>query len=215
MEHFYRRRLPHWEVDEAWYFVTFRLHGSIPAAQFEQWQAELDRKHHSLLRRYGRLSAALEHALADEHLQAVEDYLDSQFHDCHLSRAEAAQAFVTNLANGTLTLYELGPWVILPNHAHLILKPKLDDSDQPIRLARVMQQIKGVSAVEINRALQRRGTLWQHESFDRVIRDAQDFQRRTYYTENNPVKAGLCATPEAWPWSSASRLPASGESPTG
>lgn len=181
MEHFYRRRLPHWEVDEAGYFLTFRLHGSIPAAQFERWQAGLDRKRQGLLRHYGQLSAALERALTDEHWQTVENYLESQFHVRHLSRPEAAQAFFTNLANGTLKLYELGPWVTMPNHVHLILKPKLDDSGKPIRLARVMQQIKGASAVEINRALQRSGTFWQHESFDRVIRDAQDFQYKALH----------------------------------
>ena len=213
MERFYRRRLPHWEIDDAWYYVTFRLHGSIPAVQFERWQVALERKRQALVRRYGQLSAALERALAEERQQAIEDYLDSQYHVRYLAQPAAAEAYVTNLANGTRQLYQLGPWIVMPNHAHLLLKPQCDERHEPIRLSRIMQHIKGASAVEINRALQRTGTFWQHESFDHVIRDAREFQRIAHYIENNPVKAGLCAEPEAWAWSSASRLLANNELP--
>ena len=46
---------------------------------------------------------------------------------------------------------------------------------------------------------------WQHESYDHWVENAKEFCRIVAYIEENPVKAGLSATPEDWPWSSAAR----------
>jgi REP element-mobilizing transposase RayT len=205
MERFYRRRLPHWEVDGAWYYLTFRLSGSIPHALFEKWHAEAGEKRRRLIRRLGQLSSFIERAIADELLRKAERYLDSQIHVRYLEQLPAAEAFIQNLERGTEQLYLLGPWVVMPNHAHLILTPKRDEHGEPIRLSRILQHLKGASAIEINRALKRSGRLWQREYFDRVIRSLTDFNRKARYIEHNPVKAGLCEKPEDWPWSSASR----------
>jgi len=42
------------------------------------------------------------------------------------------------------------------------------------------------------------------EYWDRYIRDETHYQKTVDYIHQNPVGARLCATPEAWPWSSAS-----------
>jgi putative transposase len=205
VEHFYRRHLPHWELDGAWYYLTFRLHSSIPQAVFEAWQAELEQKRHDLKRRYGQLNPQMEVALSLEQARQVEHYLDSQIQIRHLEQPAAAEAFMGNLARGAEKLYRLGPRVVMPNHAHLILAPQLNEHGEPVRLARILQHVKGASALDINRALRRSGTLWQREYFDRVIRSIADFSRKALYVENNPVKSHLCERPEDWPWSSASR----------
>jgi len=41
--------------------------------------------------------------------------------------------------------------------------------------------------------------------YDRFIRDQKHLSTVQRYIRNNPVKAGLCATPEDWPWGSARR----------
>jgi type I restriction enzyme R subunit/putative DNA methylase len=46
---------------------------------------------------------------------------------------------------------------------------------------------------------------WQDESFDHWVRSEGEFIRIQKYIENNPVKAGLVAKAEDWPWSSASK----------
>jgi putative transposase len=46
---------------------------------------------------------------------------------------------------------------------------------------------------------------WQDESYDRLVRDGTEFERIRRYIEYNPVRAGLVATPAAYPWSSAGR----------
>jgi hypothetical protein len=45
---------------------------------------------------------------------------------------------------------------------------------------------------------------WQKESYDHWVRDRAEFERIRDYIEANPVKAGLVATPQDFPWSSAS-----------
>lgn len=44
---------------------------------------------------------------------------------------------------------------------------------------------------------------WQHESFDRYIRNRKHFIGVIDYIENNPVKAGLCEQKQDWRFSSA------------
>ena len=91
---------------------------------------------------------------------------------------------------------ELFAWVVMPNHVHLLLKPKED-------LMPVLQRIKGTSARNANLQLHRKGRFWLAESFDHWIRNDWEFRRIQSYIEHNPVAAGLVDCPAAWRWSSA------------
>jgi hypothetical protein len=67
-----------------------------------------------------------------------------------------------------------------------------------------MQSLKRFTARDGNRILGLTGQpFWQDESYDRLVRDEREFQRIAQYIEANPVNAGLVATPEEFPWSSA------------
>lgn len=89
----------------------------------------------------------------------------------------------------------------MPNHVHVVLWPMPNDT-----LSKVLQSWKRFTAREANKLLGRVGrTFWQPESYDHWIRDDAEHARCCRYTVHNPVKAGLCAAPEDWPWSSARR----------
>jgi REP element-mobilizing transposase RayT len=47
--------------------------------------------------------------------------------------------------------------------------------------------------------------VWYLEYWDRFIRDSRHFEQVVAYIHQNPVKAGLVAQAEDWPWSSAGR----------
>ena len=64
-----------------------------------------------------------------------------------------------------------------------------------------MQSLKGYTARKANLLLERSGVFWQPESYDHVIRDANEWRRIITYVLNNPVKAGLVDTWEKWQWS--------------
>jgi len=61
-----------------------------------------------------------------------------------------------------------------------------------------MQSIKRISAKESNKYLGREGAFWLSESYDRLVRDEKELFFTIVYVVNNPVKAGLCKTPEEW-----------------
>ena len=61
-----------------------------------------------------------------------------------------------------------------------------------------MKSIKGFSAREINKLLNRKGSIWQSESFDHIVRDEDEFYRDMNYVIMNPVKAGLVENWRDW-----------------
>ncbi|MFH0990560.1 MAG: transposase [bacterium] len=81
--------------------------------------------------------------------------------------------------------------IVMPDHVHLLLKPK-----EGVTLSRIMHGIKGVSAHKINQYRNAKGVIWQKESFDRIVRDGNEFDEKLNYMYNNPVKKGLTENPE-------------------
>jgi REP element-mobilizing transposase RayT len=116
----------------------------------------------------------------------------------HLQQAEIARIVVDCLHKGVeMVHYDLGAFVVMANHVHALLMPRIDPG-------RMMKSLKGFTAREANRALGRTGQpFWQAESYDHWVRDETEYGRIVRYIENNPVKAGLVARAEDYPWSSA------------
>ena len=93
--------------------------------------------------------------------------------------------------------YQLGAFAVMANHVHTLLRPLIPPS-------RLLKSLKGSTAHEANRLLDRTGTPFrQRESYDRWVRDEQEWNRIAAYIENNPVKAGIVAKAEDYLWSSA------------
>lgn len=58
---------------------------------------------------------------------------------------------------------------------------------------------------------QRYRGVWQPRFFEHTIRNYADFKMHLDYIHSNPVKHGLAASPQAWPWSSFHRYVREGE----
>jgi len=84
--------------------------------------------------------------------------------------------------------YELGCFVVMPNHVHLIVRP-IQEDDQA--LERILHSWKRYTAREINKGLGHHGALWQNESYDRIIRDEEHLWRTIQYIGRNASQAGL------------------------
>jgi len=82
-------------------------------------------------------------------------------------------------------------FVIMPNHIHLLLR--VPDGGSVSKTIGVYKR-----AVTFNIG---RGPLWQRRFHMRIPHDPLGALR---YIHMNPVKAGLCSSPEEYPWSSAS-----------
>lgn len=95
--------------------------------------------------------------------------------------------------------FRLYATVVMPDHVHMVLAPKYD-ANGAVSIAEIMQAIKGASAHKINRALGRRGKVWEEESFDRALRREESIGDKIEYILGNPVGAGLAANPLEYRW---------------
>ncbi|MDX6444220.1 MAG: REP-associated tyrosine transposase [Blastocatellia bacterium] len=128
----------------------------------------------------------------------ISAYLDQGQGSCYLKDPRVARLVQDAILYFDQDKYLLSAWVVMPNHVHLVTTPLPGK-----RLARIMQSLKSFTAKEANKLLAREGTFWMPDYFDRYVRNEKHFTRAVEYVENNPVKAGLCLTPEDWPFSSA------------
>lgn len=94
--------------------------------------------------------------------------------------------------------YLLHEFVVMPHHFHLLITPTGPT------LERAMQFIKGGFSFRAGRELEIKSEIWQTSFHDRRVRDAVEYSKFSQYIHENPVKAGLCRTPEEFPFSSAS-----------
>jgi REP element-mobilizing transposase RayT len=179
---YYRRNLPHWHPPGAALFVTWRLYGSLPK--------------HVLL-----MLKEKEHLKEGRRFVLVDQELDkASIGPLWLREPRIAECVVESLRRGEgLGHYELHAYVVMANHVHALLTPKVVVAD-------LMRSLKRKTAASANAMLRRAGQrFWQDESFDHWCRDEAEFARVRQYIEWNPVKAGLVKRPEEWPWSSAFR----------
>jgi putative transposase len=88
-------------------------------------------------------------------------------------------------------------YCLMPNHVHLILVPSDEDG-----LRAALGEAHRRYTRRINFREGWRGYLWQGR-FASFVMDEAYLLAAARYVELNPVRAGLCARPEDWPWSSA------------
>jgi len=100
------------------------------------------------------------------------------------------QVVLNHIKDGERIFYTCYATVVMPDHVHLLLSPNPE-----FTLSRVMEGIKGVSAYKINRLRKTRGQIWQHESYDRIVRNEDEFFEKLNYMFNNPVRKGLTDNP--------------------
>ena len=75
---------------------------------------------------------------------------------------------------------ELGEHKVLPNHAHVLVRPL-----PGFELDAILHSWKSYSAQEINKLCHHTGTLWQSECYDRIVRDSTELMRTERYIREN------------------------------
>ena len=176
-----RRSLPHWRIEGGVYFVTFRLDDSLPqeiVAEYRresQWLAGGGGDPRDLTRLY---------------CQRIDRALDAGTGTCPFAQPELAGIVQEALRHFDGDRYSLYAFCVMPNHVHAVVRPGT------ATLAKILHTWKSYTASYVNQRLGRRGTFWQHESFDHLIRNVADLHRFCRYTFENSDKAGLTD----WPW---------------
>jgi putative transposase len=87
-----------------------------------------------------------------------------------------------------------GRYVLMPDHVHLFVA-LADDTD----LSAWMQSLKAVLGKTLL-VLGHAKPHWQEGFFDHLLRGGESYGAKWEYVRQNPVRKGLCARPEDWPY---------------
>jgi REP element-mobilizing transposase RayT len=170
----HRRHLPHWRQDGATYFITFREHDSLPAPLV----LHLSQLHTALLSHADDRALYLQADRA--YFKKMKHFLNAGHGACRLRDRRAAEVVQEAMAHFSDLRYELGEAKVMVNHVHVLVRPlpghELDD---------VLQSWKSYTAHRINKLLGQAGTLWQSESYDRLVRDSTELARTERYIRTN------------------------------
>jgi putative transposase len=174
-----RGYLPHCDFPGLVQFVTFRLADSMPVSRCGEWE-------HLLKIEDNR-----------EKRTKLEEYLDRGVGECHLRDPHIAKIAEDAMLYFHNERYEMIAWCVMPNHVHVLVHVW----DWP--LAKMLQNWKSITAVKINRILNRSGEFWQREYWETFMQSEEQERAAIRYIESNPVKAKLCQVAKEWPFSSA------------
>jgi REP element-mobilizing transposase RayT len=189
-----RGYLPHFEMPDGRYFVTFRLADSLPQEVYRKLQNERQQALNAAQNSGARATIVELNRVAEAYSLRLDAYLDEGKGSSALRNAEAAQIVADALHFFDCDRYRLHAWCVMPNHVHAVLQPLGDHG-----LSKIMQSLKRFTAREINRISGKTGGFWQPEYYDHLIRDENDLWTKIRYVLENPARAGL----RDWPWSGA------------
>jgi REP element-mobilizing transposase RayT len=97
--------------------------------------------------------------------------------------------------------WAIGRYVVMPDHVHFFCSAELDAKT----LSTFMQAWKQWTSKRIARELHFSGPVWQEEFFDHVMRSSESHSQKWDYVKENPVRAGLVAISDEWPWAGRNR----------
>ena len=117
----YRRFLPHWQQDETWCFVTWRLGDSVPAEKLRQWHDDKNRWLACHPEPWDEAAKNEFHALFS---QRFEEWLDQGAGSCLLKDAGNARIVADALLFFCGKRYELATFVVMPNPVHVLFCPR-------------------------------------------------------------------------------------------
>jgi putative transposase len=107
-------------------------------------------------------------------------------------------AFVRLLGRvSTRFLLDVLAWCLMTNHYHLIVRTASGE------VSRALQYLNREHARRFNERHDRRGHLFEARFRATLLADESHLFNAIHYVLENPVRAGLAASPAAWPWAGA------------
>jgi putative transposase len=189
-----RHNLPHWAQTGVITFITFRTKDSIPARVLKRWEQEKQ----EWLRVRGiqttahwskvlpKLDPSVRSAFFREFNRTREEYLDTCQGRCLLRNPELAMIVAESLQHFDSDRYRMGDFVVMPNHVHVLCA-----FERPEQMRAQLDSWLHYTAFRINRAIKEKGSFWQEEPFDHLVRTLEQYEYLRKYIADNPAKAGL------------------------
>jgi len=92
--------------------------------------------------------------------------------------------------------WAVGPYVVMPDHVHFFCW----SAREAATLSEFVGKWKEWTSKRISQFLEIAGPIWQQEFFDHVLRSNESYAQKWDYMRENPVRAGLVARAEEWPY---------------
>ena len=187
---FFRRSLPHWLVADRAYFVTLRLHGTLPRHVVEALRDERER--------LGAEDADRQSALRKEQFTRIEALLDGlKWPDEGLCQWRVGNMLLDNLDWLRDRGWRVFSAVLMNTHAHILMRSTTGNS---ANLVADLDAFKSYTGRQGNKLLGSSGRFWARDAFDHWVRNADAFDGFVRYIALNPVKAGLVNAWQNWRW---------------
>ena len=194
----YSRKLPHWQITDGVYFVTFRLKGSLPVEVIKRLKYERAIEENKLI-----LKDLSDHEIDVElkkirHLyfgkfdQLLDDYKSGPH---FLKEPEVAKVVGDSILYFDEKRYKIICYIIMSNHVHLVFyKLQMD-------MEKILGSMKKYSARRINQLHNQVGrNVWLAESYDHIIWNRTELANWINYTLDNAVKINLVTHWKQYPY---------------
>jgi putative transposase len=119
----------------------------------------------------------------------------------HLRKAELVSHHLALLTEqAQRDSFDVIAYCFMPDHLHLLVSGMSEDSNC-LAFMRTFKQRSGFAFRRFSR-----GRLWQHKFYDHILRPRDQWESVAWYIWTNPVRKGLCAGPEDWPFSGSQSI---------
>ena len=176
--HISNDRLPHWDQSGCVQFITFRLADSLPQNKLDEYKAEKDEW---LTVHPKPWDEQQRNEYISRFIRVVDKWIDAGYGECILTRSDARSVLAEVMMHFDGQQYLLHAYVIMPNHVHALISVGQEYTAQAIA-----KRWKQYSARKINELTNRSGILWETSSFDHMVRNPDEYERKLRYILENP-----------------------------
>ena len=171
-------RIQHWNQCDCVQFVTFRLADSLPQSKLQEYRNRRD----EWLNKHPKPWTVSEQEEYDHIFgTTIDKWIDAGYGECLLKDKRVRDALEEVIMHSNGQRYDIYAFVIMPNHVHVLMTPREGNAVQTI-----VSAWKSISSHRINEILGRKGTVWERESFDHMVRNADRFDACMHYIMENP-----------------------------
>ncbi len=178
-----KNNFPHWQQENATYFLTYRLADSLPSELLGKLRSEKEAWKESNPTPWSNDQEMEYHRLFSAEIDRM---LDKGHGICVLRETENSKIVSDVFKHFDGERYLIHSFVIMPNHVHILVSLETGTA-----LEKLVASWKRYSANDINKRNAAIGTVWQRDYFDRIIRDWDHFANVARYIRRNPSKAKL------------------------
>ena len=171
-------RLPHWNQVDCVQFVTFRLADSLPQTKLKEFRQA---KEHWLGQHPKPWGEAMQEEYDAMFTAKMDKWIDAGYGECFLKDGRVRNIVTNAFMHFNGDRCYIHAYVIMPNHVHVLMTPREGHTVQS-----VVGAWKRFTSINIIKLLGRNGAVWENECFDRMVRNADEYEAYVDYIIDNP-----------------------------